>query len=156
MENMFVNNSKYKEIPGFNGKYYASINGDIISVNNRSIKLLKASLRDNGYLSVGLSISNVPKTYFVHRLIAEAFLPKIDGKDCVNHKNSNRNDNRVDNLEWVTHEENMNHVHSWKKNIGDDVFISYSRKQNKYCVYKLISSYDSLDDALNEKQRIHS
>jgi hypothetical protein len=154
MENMFINNSKYKEIPGFDGRYYASISGDIISINDRSVKLLKASLRDNGYLSVALTISKVPKTYFVHRLVAETFLPRIEGKDCVNHKNSKRNDNRIENLEWVTHEENMNHVHSWKKDIGDDVFVSYSRKKNKYCVYKLVSSYESLDDALNEKKEI--
>jgi hypothetical protein len=156
MNEMFIDNPKYKEVPGFGGKYYASVNGDIISVSSRTIKVLVASKKENGYLSVGLSKGNVSKTFYVHRIIAETFLEKEDGKDFVNHKNSKRHDNRLSNLEWVTHEDNMDHVHSWKKHIGNDLFVSYSKNTDKYCLYLLHSTYDSLDDALNEKRRIES
>ena len=60
---------------------------------------------DNGQGYIKIVVGN--KGYYVHRLVAETFIPNTDNKLEVNHKNSNTKDNRVENLEWVTHQGNM-------------------------------------------------
>lgn len=87
----------------------------------RSVKsglILKMQLRvKNGsanpnseYLIVELSQNGRRYRKIVHRLVAAAFLPKIAGKPLVNHKDANKWNNRVDNLEWVNHKENAEHA----------------------------------------------
>ena len=67
-------------------------------------KILKKYLSKRGYYVVNLSI----KQYKVHRLVAEAFIPNPDNKPQVDHINTDKTDNRVENLRWVTNKENMN------------------------------------------------
>lgn len=62
-----------------------------------------------GYSRVTLSKDNVQERFQVHRLVAEAFIPNPENKPCVNHKDFQRKNNRVTNLEWVTHLENEHH-----------------------------------------------
>lgn len=61
------------------------------------------------YLQVCLSVDGVQKYKLIHRLVAEAFLEHPVGKDYVNHKDGNKHNNCVDNLEWVTQKENIEH-----------------------------------------------
>lgn len=67
---------------------------------------VKPGLSGCGYLQVCLG--RIRKTVFVHRLVAEAFLPNPENKPAVDHINGNRLDNRVENLRWVSHKENCN------------------------------------------------
>lgn len=114
---------EWKAVVGYEGYYEVSSYGRVRGVDryvNTGIlhsdiklhkgKMLKPNLKKNGYLSVDLCKGNKLKTVLVHRLVAVAFIEKPDGKDVVNHKNLDKTDNRVENLEWVTCRENTLHA----------------------------------------------
>lgn len=91
--------------------YMVSNLGRVKSLNYRNTgeeKILKIYKNKRGYLQVGLYKKGKFKSYSVHRLVAEHFIPNSDNKSCIDHINTNKTDNRVCNLKWVTHKENMN------------------------------------------------
>lgn len=73
------------------------------------IKELKPRDNKRGYQTVNICIDNKKKNQYIHRLVAEAFIPNPENKQEVNHKNWIKTDNRVENLEWSTRSENMKH-----------------------------------------------
>lgn len=87
--------------------YSVSDSGEI--KNNTTNKILKQQIQ-NGYCHCTLSIKPKPKRCRVHRLVAQAFLDNPENKEFVNHKDGNRQNNCVDNLEWVTPSENTQHA----------------------------------------------
>jgi hypothetical protein len=78
--------------------------------NTKTNKELKGSITENGYRYFRLSNCGKKYRYYAHRLVAEYFLPVEDKLDVVNHKNGNKLDNRVENLEWVTYSQNNLHA----------------------------------------------
>ena len=99
MENI----EKWKRVWGY-ANYEVSTLGKVRK-NGKEVKQCK---HNKGYYTVDLYKDGERKRFFVHRLVAETFLPNPDNKPQVNHLNRNREDNRVENLEWVTPTENMN------------------------------------------------
>lgn len=95
-------------IVGFEGKYEVSNMGNIRNARN---KRLRAISHTKHYSHVLLSANGKHTTLRVHRLVAKAFLPEIAGKKHINHKNGNKHDNRVENLEWITQAENNLHAY---------------------------------------------
>lgn len=114
----------WKEIDGYS-RYMISNLGKIWSKTRvvksngsqsktiRKGKFLKTRINDNGYETVNLCPDNSTriKTKKVHRLIAQAFIPNPNNLPCINHKNRQRSDNRIENLEWCTSSDN--NYHRW-------------------------------------------
>ena len=98
---------KFTLLP-FDTKYAISNKGVLINVKNG--KKLKTSINKNGYLEVQLSTNGIRKSYRIHRLVALMFLNNEENKPYVNHKDGNKLNNCVDNLEWVTSKENKQHA----------------------------------------------
>lgn len=91
---------RWKPIKGYEGTYFVSNHGNVYSL--RSAKLLTPIKTRAGYLRVHLSVNGNCKSYVIHRLVALAFIPNPLNKPTVNHKNEQKTDNRVENLEWAT------------------------------------------------------
>ncbi len=121
---------EWKDIPGYFGLYIISNMGRIMRVpgwdvvkgseivkgkirhyeRQRIVKLriLKPSIDRDGYHRISLSKNGKAKIFTVHRLVVMAFIPNPENKPEIDHINGNKQDNRVENLRWVTHKENIN------------------------------------------------
>ena len=118
-EKTFNNMGKevWKSINGYEGLYEVSNLGRVRSVDRIvdgrngvvSGKILSFSDNGTGYKQVCLCKENIKSTKYVHRLVAEAFIPNTQKLTDVNHKNEHRYDNVVSNLEWCTKEYNQNY-----------------------------------------------
>jgi len=110
----------WKDIVGFEGRYQVSSLGRLKSLqgnspSKRKEKILKLSLK-NGYYKTLLWKNSKATTILVHRIVAFAFLDNPDGKPNINHKDGNRANNTVENLEWCTQKENIYHSRNISRN----------------------------------------
>lgn len=111
---------EWRDIEGYEGKYQVSSLGRVKSLNYNNTmeeKILKQGKCD-GYLKVVLCKNNKIKRFFVHRLVACAFIDNKDNKPQIDHINAIKDDNRAGNLRWVTNKENSNNPISISKHYG--------------------------------------
>lgn len=113
---------EWKDIEGYedmykisNSGYIKSIERKVVNRNNlRTIKekILKYKKDKEGYCSVSLCKNGTVRTFKVHRLVAEAFISNTNNLPQVNHKDENKENNAVSNLEWIVNLKNTNNYHS--------------------------------------------
>jgi len=122
METKIYENIEFNPIANF-PKYFISKDGKIYSVKRN--KILKPQTHKYGYLQFNLCKDG--KSYYkkLHRLLAETFIPNPENKPCVDHKNRIRNDNRLENLHWVTRKENNENTSKQSKSLWQG--ISYHK-----------------------------
>ena len=166
----------WKDIQDYEGIYQISDLGRVKSLirkstgtNTNKISYLKIYLSHNGYSRVTLSKNGITKNFLIHRLLAIHFISNTKNKKCVNHKNGIRNDNSLQNLEWVSYSENSKHgfIENKRKNPNrkleeSDVFeikkelINYKhgdvlRISRKYNVSKYIISLIKVGKSYKEE-----
>ena len=99
------NMSNWKPVKGYEDRYLISDSGMVWSLYQN--KPLKPNKSKNGYLLVHLKVNNKRDARYIHRLVAEHFIPNEHNHSTVNHINRNKHDNRVANLEWMTLPDNV-------------------------------------------------
>lgn len=143
----------WKDIKEYEGMYQISNYGRVKSLP-RTIKKRKCeeiiktpSVLPKGYLKVSLCKNGKPKYFFIHRLVAEAFIPNENNYPCVNHKDCNTSNNNVHNLEWVSYEENNSYKnHHLKRNISSAIYyLKKDYPQEK----ELINQMEQIKEKIN-------
>jgi hypothetical protein len=121
-------------------RYEISKNSIIRNVENLKIK--SQYISSTGYYMISVSTNNKTKPYRVHRLLAEMFIPKIDGFDHVNHKDGNKLNNSLDNLEWCTNKQNIQHAfkNGLINNTNENNGMAKLNKESVIEIKKLLAS----------------
>ena len=160
----------WKDIEGYERLYQISNLGNVKSLDRYIInkngdkqyfpgKYLTQGISDN-YLKVTLSKSNKQRTFRVHILVARAFIPNPENKPEVNHMDGNKQNNRVDNLEWNTRSENELHAYKnglakpsnkQKQAVAKYAKENYSKKVVQYSLNgEFIKEWNSMHDVWRE------
>lgn len=151
-------------------RYLVSNEGVVVSINYKNtgkIKEIRQSMSKDGYKTISLCKNNKLKTYRVHRLVAECFVENPHNLETVDHIDGDKNNNRADNLQWLSSRENNQKYH---KAVGHNTYpVGYWNKHGNH-VQKhrshipvkqftkdgcFIAEYSSITDASN-KTKINS
>lgn len=151
----------WKYVKGYEGLYLISNLGRVKNLQKyyirKNIKIpkkqceLKTCKGKVGYIVTDLNKNNKRKTKYIHRLVAEAFIPNPENKPCVNHKDGNKLNNKISNLEWVTYSEN--NKHAWDNNLKPNALLRMKAgtrkiKVNQYDLEgNFIKQWDSIIEA---------
>ena len=104
---------EWRDIKGYEGKYQVSNLGRVRSLidshGNYREKILNYSPKKDGYIQVSLCKKGKSKDFKLHRLVAEAFIPNSNNLSCINHKDEDKTNNCVSNLEWCNYSYNTNY-----------------------------------------------
>lgn len=135
---------RWTEINGYEGNYLISDQGNVFS--RISDRMLNPTIAKVGYPMVFLTVGGKCKAHYVHRLVAMHFIPQMAGKEQVNHINGDKQDCRVENLEWVTHKENA--IHAARTGLLDSVNAGKTKAVRAICMdTNAVQVFSSLAEA---------
>ena len=97
-----MENEVWKDIEGYEGHYQVSNLGRVKSLKRGNDKIMSLRRYKGGYLLVNLCKNGEMKTFTIHRLVGQAFLPNPNNLPQINHKDEDKTNNRVENLEWCS------------------------------------------------------
>lgn len=151
---------EWKDIIGYENLYQVSSYGRIRNV--RTNRILKPfNIARNKYAGIALIKDNKKTTARINRLVATAFIDNPENKPCVNHKDYDKHNNRVDNLEWVTYSEN--NIYSLKNqpifrnrktNSGEPNITYYNGRYRVVVKRKHYGYFDTLKDAVKFRNMV--
>ena len=143
---------EYKVVEGFNN-YAVSNLGNVKNI--KTGRILKSWDNTDGYLILDFKIDGKRKSAKIHRLVAEAFIPNPENKECVDHIDRVRNNNNVNNLRWATKSENSINKKMQSNNKSGHTGVSYCNRSKKWLVAirinkrnKHIGYYNNFDEAV--------
>ena len=134
----------WKEIAGYEGIYEVSDQGRVKSLWHGKEKILKPGKTTRGYLKVNLYKDGHRKPLLVHRLVSEAFIPNPQGLETVNHKDEDKTNNKVGNLEWMSQKDNNNYG-TRNKRAGDALSKQVQMFDKSTC--ELLATFPSTMEA---------
>lgn len=163
----------WKDVENYEGLYKISNHGRVKvlkkwDVNKKefvgSEKILTPTDNGHGYLIVSFSKNRKKKNYYVHRLVAEAFIDNPDNKKIVNHKDFNKRNNHFSNLEWCTQKENVNysasrmrHRKQYNASKTGEKYIYFRKERNEYRIVvdkKEYKTEKTLKEAIKKRDLI--
>ena len=131
---------EWRNVIGYEGLYLASNLGNIKSIKKNLI-LSSNKLDKDGYVVVKLSKNGIKTLYFEHRIVCIAFWDNTENKKTVNHKDFDKRNNSINNLEWATDKEQALHRHSKGGNTyNPNKCIYFSLRVNKWIAYATIDN----------------
>lgn len=129
----------WKDVVGYEGLYKVSSNGRVKSFRKDKVNgnIMKQIESHKGYYEVSFTVKGHRKKFKVHRLVAMAFIPNNCNKPLINHKDGNKKNNNIDNLEWVTHSENVKHAYDngFKGKMCGELNPNFKMKGEKHWRY---------------------
>lgn len=119
-------------------QYQISETGELYNTLTKNYP--KGWINSQGYRMYYVNINGIKKTMYAHRMVAETYIPHNSEQDCVNHKDGNKLNNNINNLEWVTKKENNRHA--VKNNLNPLYKKVYCYDKNKVlvCIYESIQA----------------
>lgn len=132
----------WKDIQGYDGYYQVSNLGRVKSLSRdvfygmgyylKNEKILKPTMRKDGYQVVGFYIENIRKLFLIHRLVATAFVKNLFNKEKVIHIDFIKHNNNSNNLEWTNLLETACHQMSNQKSLSEFIGVSFRKNRNKW------------------------
>lgn len=137
-----------------NEKYLITEEGEVYSTYRD--RYLKKYAAQCGYYMINIKLyGEATRPHYIHRLVAETFIPKIEGKTFVNHKDGNKLNNSVENLEWCTNQENLDHA--WATGLckhGEDTSQAKLTEQDVVLICEMFQDGLSVGDVQKEFEHI--
>ena len=172
----------WKPVKGYEGLYEVSNLGNVRSLDRYIMcgkqycflkgKPMKTCHDSNGYLITTLSKNGKVKRHYLHRLVAEAFIPNLNSLPCIDHINTVKDDNKVENLKWCSYKENSNNpltiehinIKIRSKEVQEKRLATARKKQSCHCeipVYYIDEdgskiSFKSINEAERQTNVHHS
>ena len=146
----------WKEIKGYSN-YEVSISGSVRNITTKQI--LKPRINRDGYYRVNLYRNKKIKVHNIHQLVIMTFIPNINNKKCIDHKNNDKLDNTISNLRWASYQENNFNRSMSSKNTSSIKGVSWHKRDKKWQAYIKINNkkihlgyFDNIEDAKLARQ----
>jgi hypothetical protein len=155
---LFLTKENFKFIRGYEN-YMISDYGRVFSI--KSHRFLKPRINTWGYYKVNLCENGIKKTFTIHRLVGLHFLENPENKKCIDHINNNRLDNTINNLRFVSSQQNSHNSVIPKNNTSGVKGVYFDKKRNKYHVQitinnkkKHIGRFKTLEEATIARKKV--